>query len=188
MTPALQLATVAPSLARWLNGHTAQALVQRAMMDLFIMESPPGSNRGATIDSYNLACGVPEGSPYCASSLAAWARDSLYAIPPLPLDPYWKLHNLPEAYGPASTDAWWAWAFHESRERDEPEPGYALVYGRKNNPEHIALVIRTTPLLMTMEANTGLNGQYNREGVLFDRRTPDLKTADNILGFIDMAV
>lgn len=177
---------VVPTLARWLNGHPEQAIVQRALHDVFIMESPPGSNSGLTIEYYNTRAGVPPRSPYCASALSSWAWDTGHVTPPLPHDPYWHAHKLPREYGPASTDAWWAWGMIEQRVEDHPEVGFAIVYGRHDNPEHIGIVIRTAPLLMTFEANTGLGGRYNREGVLFDRRTPDLKLDDNILGFIDM--
>lgn len=176
--------TVAPSLARWLaDSDPGKRPVQRSLMDAFIMESPPGSNRGATIDSYNLACGVPVGSPYCGSSAAAWWRDSDLEIPPLPGDPFWPEHKLPSAYGPASTDAWYAWLLIAGRFTSKPAPGYVVLYGKGKNPEHMAMIIRASPVVMTMEANTGLDGKYNREGVLFDRRVLDLKTNDRVIGF-----
>ena len=183
---ALRNRTAVPELARWIpDAEPGKITVQRALLDIFLMESPPGSNRGSTIDSYNRACGVAVGSPYCASSLAAWWRDTGLAIPPMPGDPFWAAHRLPAAYGPASTDAWREWALITSRWTDTPVLGGAIVYGRHNNPEHIALVIRLSPLLMTEEANTTADGRYNREGVIFDRRVVDLKTNDRVLGFID---
>lgn len=172
-------------LARWLSdADPGKRVVVRALEDVFLLETPPGSNRSATIDEYNTRWGVPLGSPYCASALSSWLADTGYVVPPKRGDRWWAEHGLPREYGPASTDAWYAWALRVGRFVDHPRPGYAVLYGHGQDASHIGLVIRTDPLLMTIEANTSLDGQFNREGVAFDRKVIE-RTNTRLLGYID---
>lgn len=176
-----------PRPARWIDKRApGRVAVERALADVFIMESPPGSNRGYTIDAYNKACGVPEGSPYCASALAAWWRDAGLRLPPMPGDEFWTRNKLPTAYGPASTDAWRAWALVEALWMSEPVVGGAVVYGTGRDATHIGIVIRTSPVVMSFEANTTLDGHFSREGIAFDRKTLDRERKEMVLGYIDV--
>lgn len=66
---------------RALGGHLlgprplslGEALLEEALKDLGVKEVG-GANRGPEVDAYNRGCGVPMGSPWCASSLTAWLR------------------------------------------------------------------------------------------------------------------
>jgi hypothetical protein len=172
-------------LARWLaDTDPGKPPVVRALEDVFLLETPLGSNRGATIDAYNARWGVPLGSPYCASSLSSWLDDVGYVIPPRKGDPWWAAHGLPRDYGPASTDAWYAWAVRVGRFVDAPRIGFAVLYGTHHDPHHIELIIRLTPLLEAFGANVGIAGGPAREGVAFDNRYLE-RTSTNILGYVD---
>jgi hypothetical protein len=170
-----------PRNARWLGDPMDERhddipcrsilAVERALRDAFLMESPPGSNRGTTIDGYNKRAGAPLGSSYCASSATAWWEDVGLEVP---------------ARDRASCDVLYRWALETGRFQHAPVIGAWLLYGtgRKDNPaHHVALVIRLTPLLMVFSGNTGLDGQFNREGFAFDRRVITPLTPD-ILGYV----
>jgi hypothetical protein len=171
-----------PRGARWLpdaldlrhNDTECRAAlaVERALRDAFLMESPPGSNRGATIDSYNKRAGAPLGSPYCASAATAWWEDVGLEVP---------------ASGRASCDVLYRWALTTGRFHHAPAVGALILYGSgaRNDPaSHVGIVIRLTPLLMTLEANTSLDGLYNREGFCFDRKRIEPLTMRPVLGYV----
>lgn len=67
------------STAAWLDESVsalAQAIVRLAMIDIGIVELPPGSNRSPAIDNYVSPVGSPAGSRWCAAAVAAWWRDA----------------------------------------------------------------------------------------------------------------
>jgi hypothetical protein len=170
-----------PRGGRWLadpidNRHSdvecrATLAVERALRDAFLMEAPPGSNRGRSIDDYNRRAGVAFGSPYCASAATAWWEDVGLEVP---------------TSGRASCDVLYRWALQTGRFHPRPAIGAFLLYGtgKPADPSnHVAIVIRLTPLLVVFSANTGMDGKFNREGFAFDRRLIDRLTP-NVLGFV----
>jgi hypothetical protein len=184
-------------LARWAKyGVQARAklAVQRALCDFLVMEAPPGSNRGASIDDYNVAAGAPvpddptaKGPPYCASALTRWYRDAGLETPPM--DPAWwaqhkRKDGTPLPYlPPSSCDAWRLWGLLTDRFLTSPVVGAAVLYGEETDATHIGIVARVTPLLVTFEANTSADGKFNREGFCFDRKFID-RHDSRVIGFI----
>ena len=171
-----------PRPARWLwdpidlrheeSACRAGLAVERALRDVFLMENPPGSNRSLSIDDYNKRAGAPLGSPYCASAATAWWEDVGLDVPPKDR---------------ASCDVLYRWALETGRFHHAPLVGSLILYGTgaKDNPAtHVGIVIRLTPVLMTFEANTSLDGQFNREGVAFDRKVIDRLSTRPILGYV----
>lgn len=170
-----------PRGARWLadpmdcreHDPTCRATlaVERALRDAFLMEAPPGSNRGQTIDTYNLRAGAPLGSPYCASAATAWWEDVGLEVP---------------ERDRASTDVLYRWALKTGRFHHAPIIGAWILYGSGREPDpayHVGLIIRLTPFLMSLEANTSLDGKLNREGFVFDRRVIE-RHDSRVLGFV----
>jgi hypothetical protein len=139
-----------PRGARWLTDpidvrHSdidcrATLAVERALRDVFLMEAPPGSNRGKSIDEYNTRAGSPLGSPYCASAVTAWWEDVGLEVP---------------ERDRASCDVLYRWA----------------------------LKTRRFHLVLSIEANTSMDGRFNREGFAFDRRIIE-RTDKRVLGFV----
>jgi hypothetical protein len=170
-----------PRGARWLDDpidqrHSdiecrATLAVERALRDVFLMEAPPGSNRGTSIDGYNRRAGAPLGSPYCASAATAWWEDVGLEVP---------------AQSRASCDVLYRWALQTGRFHHSPAIGALILYGtgKKENPaDHVGLVIRLTPLVLSVEANTSMDGKFNREGFAFDRKVID-RLSPRILGYV----
>jgi len=169
-----------PRSARWLADpidirHSdtecrATLAVERALRDAFLMESPVGSNRSPTIDGYNTRAGAPISSSYCASAVTAWWEDVGLEVPP---------------HSRASCDVLYRWALSTHRFHHSPVIGAWILYGTGRNPDpsnHVGLVIRLTPLLMSFEANTSMDGQFNRDGFAFDRKVVD-RQSTRVLGF-----
>lgn len=154
-----------PELARWLSRDTpalARAIVQRALTDVGVVEMPPGSNRSGVIDEYNLRAGVPPGSYWCASAVGAWWKDCGAEVPP----------------GYASCDAWLRWRGGLS---PVPTPGAAVLYGRPGDATHIGVVVRVTPVLLSVEGNTTLGGEFNRNGIAVDLKPV---ATGRVLGYV----
>jgi hypothetical protein len=170
-----------PRGARWLTDpidvrHSdidcrATLAVERALRDVFLMESPPGSNRGKSIDEYNTRAGSPLGSPYCASAATAWWEDVGLEVP---------------ERDRASCDVLYRWALTTRRFHHAPSIGALILYGtgdRDNPSNHVGLVIRLAPLTLSLEANTSMDGRFNREGFAFDRKIVE-RTDKRVLGFV----
>jgi len=156
------------ALARWLPDDLPalqRRIVERALADVGICENPPGSNRSGVIDGYNTAVGAPVGSYWCAAAVAAWFRESGAAIPA----------------GAASCDRWMLWAQSRGLWVERPTPGAAVVYGVPGDAQHIGVVIRLTPILLSIEGNTTLGGDYSRNGVAVDLKQVN---ARRLLGYI----
>lgn len=151
----------------------AALAVERALRDAFLMESPPGSNRGRSIDEYNRRAGAKLGSPYCASAVTAWWEDVGIEVP---------------AKDRASCDVLYRWALTTGRFHHSPVIGALILYGTGRDPDpasHVGIIIRLTPLLCSLEANTSLDGKYNREGFVFDRKVIE-RTNNRVLGFVHL--
>ncbi|MGH7323703.1 MAG: hypothetical protein ACREJ9_03545 [Candidatus Rokuibacteriota bacterium] len=58
-----------------------------------------------------------------------------------------------------------------------------MVYGTFTDASHIGVVVRTNPLLLSVEGNTALMG-YSREGVAVDLK---LVASDRVLGYVHPA-
>jgi len=143
----------ASTVAAWLDdavGAKEQAIVRRAICDIGIVEMPPGSNRSPRIDEYVAAVGSPLGSRWCAAALAAWWRESGAAVP--------------GADG-GSCNAWMAWSKRRKTWSDVPRCGSAVVYGSKGVAGHIGVIVRTEPVLLSVEANTSIAGGFDPNGV-----------------------
>ncbi len=156
-------------LAAWLDATVPaleQAIVRRAMCDIGILEIPPGSNRSPRIDEYVTAVGSPPGSRWCAAALAAWWRESGAAVP--------------RAEG-GSCNAWVAWSRRNGTWHGAPVPGHAVVYGRDGVAVHIGVVVRVAPLLLSVEGNTSIAGNFDPNGVAVALKEV---TAARVLGYI----
>lgn len=161
-----------PDAARWLtiNNSTplGRAIVMRALRDVGLMETPPGSNRGTSIDLWLRAAGVPEsliesGRGYwCAAWAGAVFRDCKCKVP----------------VGYASCDAW------IEHRTSTPVVGSAILYGLNKatgiDAHHIGIVVRVQPMIVTIEGNRAWAGTSNN-GVCVDIDPPMRK---DILGYI----
>jgi hypothetical protein len=140
-------------LADWLDETIPameQAIVRRAMRDIGMVEMPPGSNRSPRIDEYVAAVRSLVGSRWCAAALAAWWRESDAAIP--------------VADG-GSCNAWMTWAIRQKIWSNDPLPGSAVVYGRNGAAAHIGVIVRISPVLLSVEANTSIAGELDVNGI-----------------------
>lgn len=166
------------SLIPWAPGTTPAlnlAIAKRAMCDIGICEDPPGSNRSGRINEYNSAAGVPAGSYWCASAVTAWWREAMESL------------NLPVQLPPgsASCDHWMEWAKTTRRWQSAPQIGAAVLYGHGNDAKHIGVIIRTVPLVLSIEGNTtveGANFGSSRNGVAVSLK--EVTKTDPVLGFV----
>lgn len=144
------------NLAEWLPATTdplRRGIIEEAMMDDGIIESPLGSNRSGRIDQYCAACGSPLGSYWCAAAVFSWVRNAGGAVPP--------------SAGGACV-RWLIWGEQQGLRRasnEDPEPGDLVLYGTGRDPFHIGVVIRVHTessgkrLLLSKEGNTSIGGQ-----------------------------
>jgi len=155
--------------AAWLDDSVPalwQAIVRRAMRDIGIVEMPPGSNRSPTIDEYVGAVGSPAGSRWCAASVAAWWRDCGADVP---------------SVDAGSCNAWMTWAHRQQLWGDTPAPGNAVVYGHDGLAIHIGVIVRVSPVLLSVEANTSIDGGFDAGGIGV---TLKRVTTARVLGYI----
>lgn len=154
--------------APWLPNDTPALnalIVRRALLDIGICEMPPGSNRSQRIDEYNIHAKAPIGSFWCASAVRAWWAESGASVPPT---------------GAASCDVWMEWAKKTKRWSKEPVEGAAVVYGAITDANHIGVVVRVNPLLLSVEGNTSLGG-FSRNGVAVDLKQVD---TSRVVGYV----
>lgn len=166
--PGDALSSAALSSAAWLDasvGELAQRVVRRALLDVGMLEMPPGSNRSPRIDMYVAAVGSPLGSRWCAAAVAAWWRDAGSQSP---------------AHDAGSCDAWHAWALANALWRTAPEPGYAVLFGSGTKAVHIGVVVRVSPLVLSVEGNTSPGG-FDANGVAVALKQVNQHT---VLGYI----
>lgn len=157
------------SLAAWLPLSVPalnRNIVKRALCDIGICEIPPGSNRSGRIDFYNQQTHAPLGSFWCASAVTAWYREAGADVPPK---------------AQASCDVWMEWAKKEGLWHKEPTYGAAVVYGKPGDANHIGVVVRLTPLLLSVEGNTSIGGEFSRNGVAVDLKEV---SRSRVLGYI----
>lgn len=143
-----------------------QHICLRAAEDLAVCEEPPSSNRGPEIDVWNKRAGAPAGSYWCASWATAVWEDCGADLP---------------AAGRASCDNIVAWAkkqglwIKNDTLNREPKvfPGSLVVYTNGNklpgtkdelDANHIGIVIRTVPYLMSLEGNASIGGAFSNNG------------------------
>ncbi|MDP3401943.1 MAG: hypothetical protein Q8R97_12565 [Brevundimonas sp.] len=164
MTTPLVVRTLAP----WAPAATPQlalAVAKRALLDIGICEIPPGSNRSGRIDEYLQAVGSPLASFWCAAAVAAWFREAGAKTPPS---------------SAGSCDVWMGWAKLRGLWQATPAIGSAVVYGKPTDATHIGVVVRVTPLLLSVEGNTSFDG-FSRNGVAVDLK---FVRTERVLGYV----
>jgi hypothetical protein len=137
----------------WLPATTpalSAAIARRAHADIGLYEL--STNSSPRIDEYLRAVGSPLKSAWCAASAAAWFRESGAETPPKDA---------------GSCDAWMAWAKETRRWSSAPVVGAAVLYGSVTDALHMGVVIRTAPVLLSVEGNTAID-KYSREGKVVD--------------------
>jgi hypothetical protein len=140
-------------LADWLDDATPamqQAIVRRALCDVGIVEMPPGSNRSPRIDGYVAAVGSPAGSRWCAAAVAAWWRECGAAVP---------------SVDGGSCNGWMAWAKRRNAWSSQVRVGSAVVYGSRGIAVHIGVIVRVSPVLLSVEGNTSIAGDLDADGI-----------------------
>lgn len=147
-----------------------RALIARAIADVSaVVEEPLGSNRGAIIDEYNRRSGAPLGSYWCASAAGAW----------------WVDCGLPVPAGYASCDNWMAWAKKTGRWSLGPALGALVLYGKPGDANHIGLISRVAPVVLSIEGNTTVEGgsaELSRNGTAVSQKV--VNAADAVLGYV----
>lgn len=133
------------------------AVVLRALKDVGILEVPLKSNRGTRIDAMAKRAGSPLGSWWCAIWAGAVMADAGSLVPTV--------------Y--AACDSWLPFCTKKL------EVGSAVLYGVHGDAHHIGIVVRTTPMVLTIEGNRGYAGTTNN-GVAVDIG-PMLRT--DVLGY-----
>jgi hypothetical protein len=136
-----------------------RAALDFALSNIGVCEDPPGSNRGPEIDAWCTEFGSPLGSFWCAIAVGKARKVGGLWIPS---------HDV------GACNEWTYQAQRAGLVTGTPEPGAAVVYtngkqltdgwyaGQKN-AEHIGIVLRVEPVLMSMEGNTTLS-RYDRNG------------------------
>lgn len=155
--------------AKWLPptvNDLQQAIVRRALLDVGVCEDPVASNRGPEIDEFNRATGSPLGSSWCANAVATWFRDSGARIP---------------TYNAGACQQWMGWAqANDCWFAQVPEPGWAVLYGSQGLAHHMEVVVRTSPLILSVGGNTTIDG-FTTNGELC---TLKVVAQNRVLGYI----
>lgn len=140
------------------------AVVIRALKDVGILEVPLKSNRGVRIDAMTKRAGLAlpkdptkPGYWWCAIWAGAVMADAGSLIPV----------DYP------ATDKWLPYCTAKR------EIGSAVLYGVRGDAHHIGIIVRTEPMVLTIEGNRGYAGTTNN-GVAVDIG-PMLRT--DILGY-----
>lgn len=159
--------------ARHLHSATPQLIRQviaRAIADISaVVEEPPGSNRGPIIDEYNRRAKAPLGSYWCASAAGAW----------------WIDCGLPMPIGYASCDTIMKWAKGSGRWSAVPALGALVLYGTPTDANHIGLISRVSPMVLSIEGNTSVEGgsaEQTRNGEAVSQKR--VNSADSVLGYV----
>ncbi|MBC7841897.1 MAG: hypothetical protein H7099_06280 [Gemmatimonadaceae bacterium] len=147
-----------------------RALISRAIADISaVVEEPLGSNRGPIIDEYNRRAGAPVGSYWCASAVGAWMIDCGFPMP----------------IGYASCDNIMAWGKKTGRWSVLPALGAMVLYGKPADANHVGLVSRLAPLVLSIEGNTTVEGgsaEQSRNGEAVSQKR--VNSADPVLGYV----
>jgi hypothetical protein len=155
-----------PWLDPELVDHKVLAALQLAHESIGVCEEPLNSNRGPEIDVWNLRAGVPVGSFWCASAAGAWWRDAGLDVPK----------------GYASCDNWMTWAKVTGRWSATPGLGAMVLYGVPGDAKHIGLVIRVTPICLSIEGNTTIESGFSSNGIAVALKI--VAPPDPILGYV----
>jgi hypothetical protein len=144
-----------------------RVIVERALRSIGMLEEPPGSNRGPDIDALNLRAGVPVGSYWCAS----WAGS------------VWQDAGAEVPNGYASCDRWMEWAKQTNRwTTTTNSPGCAVLYGKLGDATHIGILVRTSPMILSIEGNTSVEGGgFERNGTAVSLKL--VNERDPVLGY-----
>jgi len=149
---------------------TYERAIDYALQHVGVCEDPVGSNRGPEIDAWAREFGSPLGSSWCALSVGKSRKVGGLWIPT------------------NDVGACNEWVFQATRAgltRTAPEPGAAVVYtngqrivgGRYDgqlDAVHIGLVLRVTPVLLSIEGNTVL-GAFDRNGFVQALKEVEIK-------------
>lgn len=163
----------------WLGRDPDQlrlVILERSRLDVGILETAP--NRGERIDAYLRRAHVPEslieaGKGYwCAAAVGAWFIDAGA--------------KAPRDY--ASCDAWLP-AMVRCSAADLGKvalPGDAILYGVRRadgtlDAQHIGLIWRLEPIVLTCEGNRGLGAKVTNNGVAVDVHA---MTRADVLGIV----
>lgn len=130
-----------------------------ALMNIGVCEDPLGSNRGPEIDTWAREFGSPVGSFWCALAVAKARKEGGLWTP---------------THDAGACNEWVYEARLLGLTSDTPVPGAAVLYTNRTrltsgpysgqlDAVHIGLVLRVTPVLMSIEGNTTL-GKYDRNG------------------------
>lgn len=145
-------------------------IAKEAIIRVGVLETPPGSNCGTEINAWLAAVGCPPGVPYCAAFVSDVFRACGAQIP-----------TVEKALGPASCDRWMQWAKRNGSWIAYGGIGYAVVYGKGEDAQHIGVIVRRDPRLLSVEANTSLDNSPQREGIGVDLKHVNEKW---VLGYI----
>ncbi len=158
---------------RWLPAtvsRQAEIVVREACAALGTLEDPPGTNRGPEIDEWNRRAGVPVGSYWCA----AFAGEM------------WRRAGVEPPPGYAACDRLMAWGRATGRWTEHvPTLGALVLYGVPGDARHVGIVVRTAPLVLSVEGNTTVEGsRLERNGTAVALK---LVTADDpVLGYVHL--
>lgn len=148
-----------------------------ALANIGVCEDPPGSNRSPEIDAWAAEFGSPLGSFWCALAVAKARKEG----------GLW----IPDRFA-GCCDEWIYQARAAEMTATAPQPGAAVVYtnhktltaGRyagQLDAVHLGLVLRTTPVLLSIEGNTTL-GKYDINGYVQALKRVD---PDRVLCYIN---
>lgn len=159
-----------PPLAPWIPAGTdprIAAAVRYALACVGVCEMPLGSNRGVEVDEWNRLSGAALASFWCASFVSS----------------VWRFHGLATAGKgkDPSCDALMAAAKASQRWSKVPALGALVFYGpTAEDAQHVAMVVRTSPVLLVVGGNERLGAVSSRNGVAVQLRA---EQRPDILGY-----
>lgn len=115
-----------------------------ALTHIGVCEQPPGSNRGPEIDEWCEEFGSPLGSYWCALAVGMARKAGSLWIPS---------HDV------GACSEWVSQGMRDGLTTSTPVPGAAVVYGDGVKAEHIGIVLRVEPVLLSIEGNTTIEGE-----------------------------
>lgn len=145
----------------------AQLIARNAHAHIGVCEEPPGSNRGPEIDEWNRRARVAVGSYWCASFAGAMWWDAGLTPPP----------------GYASCDKLMQWGKATGRWSEHVVGiGSMVLYGKPGDANHVGIVIRAEPIVITVEGNTTFDTGFSRNGIGVAQK--QVTDGDPVLGYI----
>lgn len=156
-----------------MDNNAVKQFIEIAMKYVGVTEKPLGSNRGAQIDEWNTAVGVPVGSFWCASFVSAIARK-------------WEAQtglDFP-LVGSASCDSWLQQARKKQMLTRIAKPGRILLImkdGDVNDAIHIGICgYEANGTISSIEGNSNNDGSANGTMVAWRRNHLWNRSALNI--------